>query len=90
MTIIPGSTTARVVFTRPDTATSCSYALTTTDFANESDAGDTSTATGKLEHIFNLTGLTPATTYKMRITCTDGNSPPAAYFARRFDVLTTN
>lgn len=73
VTIVPGVTTARIVFTRPDTATSCGYSLGSSSFSNSSDSGDTTTATGKLEHIINLSSLSPSTTYYVRLQCEDAS-----------------
>lgn len=85
--ILPGTTTARVVFLRPDTAVSCSYVISTVLPGDPTDSGDTSTSTRLLEHVINLAGLTTATPYWLRITCKD---TAENRFSRSLHKFTTN
>lgn len=64
-----GTTTATVLFDRPVETASCGYVVGTTAPTSTLDSGDTAVPATGAQQTLNLTGLTGATAYRIRITC---------------------
>jgi len=64
-----GPNQATILFVRPAEAASCSYTYGTERAASSLTTGEPVLQSGNREMSFTLTGLSPATTYFVRITC---------------------